>query len=80
MLKSYTDGMTTGKSGDTGGTKAKQGPSSLARNSIWALENSTSPESLSGETATGKFVEVSLMDTSPTNETAKNANEGDPNQ
>jgi hypothetical protein len=80
MLKSYTDGMTDGHSGDTGGSKAKQGPSSLARNSIWVLSNSTGESSLSGNTATGQFVPVDLSQTSPTNETAKNADEGDPNE
>ncbi len=77
-LKSYESGMTNGKSGDTGGSKATQGyGGSVGRNSRWALENSTGAETLSGDTATGKFVPVSLSDTSPINLTALNKNEGD---
>ena len=70
--------MTTGADGDTGGSKASQGYNgSIARNSRWALENNTSAETLSGGTATGKFVPVSLGDVFPPNETLLNPGEGD---
>lgn len=80
-LKSYEDGMTNGKSGDTGGSGASQGyMGSLSRNSHFALENSTGEETLSGNVPTGKFVKVSLADTNPPNMTKLNPKEGDPDQ
>lgn len=66
-LKNYEDGMTRGGDG-------------LGENSKFVLGNSTGSDTLSGDTATGKFVPVSLSDTSPSNQTVSNPAEGDPNE
>lgn len=68
MDKAYEKGMTDGSKGD-----------SLTRNSRWVLTNKQPAEAMSGNTSTGRFIPVSLADTSPTNQTALN-NEGDANE
>ena len=65
MLKGYEDGMTKGGEG-------------LHARSDFVLNNKISAEAMSGGTAMGKFVDVSLGDVCPINETYMNKGEGDP--